>query len=214
MLPLPRPTPMRVGSYKEFFESEISFDPIRKMFNIYMALFIVAAIFIIAGGTYKFYSSGQMIAAFFFFIGSLTIFIIYGIRWFSTSNSVFSKAPVAWPPMINTCPDYLTYYKRMKKGKSSDTCVDLVGVSRNGYLKKFPKGSDEGGVEPEDDAYYFDLTTTSTDPLAKGKELCQRAMTFGLTWEGITNGESCVSSDNGGGDSGGGSNPAGGCPAK
>jgi hypothetical protein len=183
------------------------------MFNIYMALFIVAAIFIIAGGTYKFYSSGQMISAFFFFIGSLTIFIIYGIRWFS-AKSIFSNAPVAWPPIINTCPDYLTYYKRQKKGKSSDTCVDLIGVSRNGYLKMFPKGpADNGGVEPEDDAYYFDLTTTSTDGAAKNAELCQRAMTFGLTWEGITNGESCVSSDNGGGDSGG-SSPAGGCPAK
>ena len=45
---------------------------------------------------------------------------------------------------------------------------------------------------PASDEYYFSLTTTSSDPESKNNELCQRAMSMGLTWEGVTNGEGCV----------------------
>jgi hypothetical protein len=169
-------------------------------------MYIIVAIIVIGLGTLKIVNLQQSIAAFLFFVGSLIIFIIYGIRWFSQNNSIFSETPVSWPPVINTCPDYLTYYKRTKPGKSADNCIDLIGVSRNGMLKVFPKD----GVEPEDDAYYFDLTTKSSDPAAKNAELCQNAMVYGLTWEGITNGESCVLPSGGSSTPGGGS---GGCPA-
>ena len=157
------------------------------MFNIYMIMYIIAAFLVIGGGSYKITQQQQSVAALFFFIGSLTLFIIYGIRWFSQSGSLFSATPVSWPPVINTCPDYLTYYKR----GAQDTCIDLIGIARCGgnqkCLKRYVKGTD-------DDAYFFDLTTKSSDGPSKKAELCKRSMEYGLTWEGITNGEACISS--------------------
>lgn len=174
------------------------------MFNIYLGIYIVIAILVIAGGTYKLMD--QTIAAFFFFAGSVVVFIIFGLRWFN-DKGVFSKTPVQWPPNINTCPDFLTYYKRTVGGAKVDTCIDLIGVSRNGSIKIFPKA----GIEPTADAYYFALATTSTDAAQKNQELCQKAIAAGLTWEGITNGESCTIPDDSG--ASGGVAP-GGCPVQ
>jgi len=162
------------------------------MFNIYMGIFILVAVAVIAGGTYKVNELGMSAGAFLFFAGSLTIFIIYGIRWFAP-NSIFAQTPVSWPPTLNSCPDYLTFYGRtLPNGTKKNACVDMIGVSRNGSLKVFPRG---GGPEPVTDDYYFSLDTTASDPAGKNNELCQRAMSNGLTWEGITNGESCILPD-------------------
>ena len=158
------------------------------MFNIYLGIYIVAAILIIAGGTFSVMKGGQSLAAILFLIGALLIFIVFGIKWFSR-GSVFSETPVSWPPTINTCPDYLVYYGRaMPDGTKQDSCIDLIGISKNGSLKVFPKGASA----PTTDDYYFSLVTKSSDTSAKNAELCQRAITMGLTWEGISNGESCI----------------------
>jgi hypothetical protein len=183
------------------------------MFNIYLAVFIVSALFVTGGGAYKLVGLQQTIGAILFFIGASIVFIVYGIRWFGSSISIFSETPVNWPPTINTCPDYLVYYNRkMADGSSQDSCIDTLGVSKNGSLKVFVKGEEP----PSSDEYYFPLTTKSSDASAKNAELCQRAITYGLTWEGITNGESCITSGgqvapSSGGSSGSGSN---GCPAQ
>jgi hypothetical protein len=160
------------------------------MFNIYLGIYITAAILVIAGGTFKFFGKGQQIAALLFLAGSILVFSVYGIRWFGSSNSIFSKTPVTWPPMINTCPDYLVYYKRPKAdGTHEDTCVDKLGISRNGSLKVFPG---DGNVNNANDEYFFSLQTQSSDPTQRLAELCKRTLTYGLTWEGVSNGESCV----------------------
>lgn len=164
------------------------------MFNIYLGLYIIVAIGLIAGGSYKLYDMNNHYAALIFFAGSLTAFIIYGLRWFAATNAIFSQTPVSWPPTINSCPDYLTAYTRkMPDGTTQPVCIDLLGVSKNGSLKMFVKKDKEDA--PTSDEYYFSLASKSTDPAGKNAELCQRAMTFGLTWEGITNGESCILPD-------------------
>ena len=158
------------------------------MFNIYLGIYIVLSILVLAGGTYKLVVSGLTIAAGLFCIGALATLIIFGLKWFQ-QGSIFSETPVSWPPTINTCPDYLVYFgRKMPDGTTKDTCIDQIGVSKNGSLKIFPK---DGSI-PTSDEYYFSLTTNSSDSAKKNAELCQRAITFGLTWEGITNGESCL----------------------
>lgn len=158
-------------------------------FNIYLAIFVVSALVIVAGGTYQLTNMEYSIAAFLFFICGGGLFALYGLRWFASNASIFSDSPVSWPPSINTCPDYLTYYDRTKAdGTVQKTCIDRVGISRNGTLKAFPAT----GAAPASDDYYFSLATTASDADGKNNELCQRAMTMGLTWEGITNGEGCV----------------------
>jgi hypothetical protein len=68
--------------------------------------------------------------------------------------------------------------------------VDTTGVSRNPVmLKRFPQS---GPVDQEDDSYFFSLATSKSDTASRNREWCQRAIQYGLTWEGITNGESCI----------------------
>ena len=158
------------------------------MFNIYLGIYIVFAILVLAGGTFSMTKGGQTLGAILYFIGALVILSVFGLKWFS-AGSVFSETPVPWPPTINTCPDYLVYYgRKMPDGSTQQTCIDTIGVSRNGALKIFPKD----GAAPLTNDFYFSLSTTSSDPVKKNQELCQKAITAGLTWEGITNGESCI----------------------
>jgi hypothetical protein len=178
------------------------------MFNLYLALYVLGAIALVAGGTFQIYKMEQPIGSLLFFLGAAVIVILYGIRWFGSSGSLFSNAPVSWPPTINTCPDYLVYFgRKMPDGTTQDTCIDTIGVSKNGSIKVFPKGVQP----PSSDEYYFSLSTKSSDSTAKNNELCQRAITNGLTWEGITNGESCITPSGPVAPSAGG-NGSGSCP--
>jgi len=178
--------------------------------NLYLISFIALAFMIIVGGTYQVYNQGQGTSAILFFIGSLTLFIIYGIRWFGASP-LFNPASGPWPPVINTCPDYLTYYQRTVGGIQKDSCIDTIGVSKdNSLLSTFPKD----GTIPENDSYYLDISGLSSDPTTKSTQMCNAAMNQKVTWEGVTNGESCVTRSTGTSGSGSGSGGSGaGCPA-
>jgi len=149
----------------------------------------------------------QSLSALIFFLGSSIVSIIFGMKWFN-ENGVFAKTPVSWPPVINTCPDYLTYYKRTKgtspSAPTENTCIDTIGVSTKDFPKMVKKPSEE-----TDDKYFFILDTGLTDPIKNKIELCKRAMEKGLTWDGITNGESCTASDGSASIS-----PGGNCPSQ
>jgi len=184
--------------------------------NLYLIGFIAVAFMVTVGGAYQLNSSNQTYGAVLFFIGALILFIVYGLRWFGDSP-LFTTTPGPWPPVINSCPDYLTYYKRTVGGVQKDTCIDTIGVSKdNSLLSTFPKG----GVIPDADHYYLDLSGLSSDPATKNTQMCNAAMNQKVTWEGVSNGESCVSplapgaSGASGSGSGSGSGAAGGsaCP--
>lgn len=153
-----------------------------------LILYIFAAIVIGTYPTMLFFQSGRTIAAIVYVVLTLILCILFGLRWFTYGGGNASTGQ--WPPIINACPDYLTYFKRPSISAPSGTtptCIDMVGVSRNATLAKWRK---EFSMEnpPEDDKYYFSLVTTSED---RNTELCVRSIAAGLTWEGITNGESC-----------------------
>ena len=150
-------------------------------FNIKLGIFIIAAIIIVGYGTYVVYGYYKGLGALLYFVGSLYVCIIYGTRWFGPS----SDPVTSWPPIINTCPDYLSYYKRILSDGAHDTCIDTFGIADQSVLQQFPSD----GTIPSDDSYYFSLETTNTD---KKTAMCQQAIGAKLTWEGITNGESCV----------------------
>ena len=146
-------------------------------FDIKLIIYVIGCILTLTLGTYKIFQYYQMLGAIIFFVGALYVCIIYGIRWFNNASS----SATAWPPVINTCPDYLTYYERKKDGKMVPTCIDTIGVAKKSGLKIFPKDGDSNS----DEACFFTIPTTNA-------EKCQQAINMGLTWEGITNGESCV----------------------
>jgi hypothetical protein len=115
------------------------------------------------------------------------IFVFYGMRWFRGTTSVFSYSG-SWPPLINMCPDYLVYFKR----GAEDTCVDLIGVNRsNGGLKRWAK-EDTPANPPGDPSKYFPFVYKPGMDQKALANLCRKTMDAGLTWEGITNGESCT----------------------
>lgn len=157
--------------------------------NIYLILYVLAAAAVVIGGTMKL--KEDTMSAVIFFMGGTFIFVVYGLRWFSSNNSILSQAPVPWPPQINTCPDYLTYYevKNTAGAVTNKTCIDTVGVS-NGYMTKWPT---DGTIPAysSSSSYYFTIDTTETDTAKRNTALCAKAKDAKLTWEGITNGEAC-----------------------
>lgn len=158
------------------------------MFNVWMGIYILFAIVTGIWGITYFMRTGRTLSAVLYFIGILAVLIIFGQRWFSNEKSVFSTKTYKWPPYVNTCPDYLTYYQRTTSTGKKDTCIDRIGVSTKvGTLNKFPAT----GPAPTENSYYFDLTTTSTDPKQRLAELCRKTIDAGLTWEGVTDGDSC-----------------------
>jgi hypothetical protein len=177
--------------------------------NLYLILYGLLALAALLGGVSTLYGMNMSIAAVLYAVGAGFLLVTYGLRWFAGEKSILSGAKVQWPPVMNTCPDFLTYYKRKKSdGTSEDCCIDTIGVSRNAaMLQRFPSS----GPAPEDDKYFFSLKTTKSDSAGRNQELCQRAILYGLTWEGITNGESCILPD--GSKASPSSGADGGCPA-
>ena len=160
-------------------------------FDIKFIIFMIAAGIIVAYGSFKVFEVYQGLGALIYFLGSLYTCFIYGTRWFGDNTDV----PTSWPPIINTCPDFLTYYQRNNNGTKQDTCIDTVGVANPSVLAPWPKD----GSAPTDSKYYFPFVKNKKSDNA---ELCAKAMTAGLTWEGITNGESCITANGTPGSSG------------
>ena len=117
----------------------------------------------------------------------ILIFVFYGIRWFRGTSSVFNYSG-SWPPIINMCPDYLVYFKN----GAQDTCVDLTGVAKGGSSLKPWTKEDNPQNPPADSAKYFPYVYKPGADDVRMKLLCKSTMEAGLTWEGITNGESCT----------------------
>jgi hypothetical protein len=158
--------------------------------NIYEIIFVIAAILVGGGGTLYFGQAGQYIAAILFLILAIATFVVFGLRWFGPQGTL-NQSAVTWPPALNTCPDYLTFYNRTKTNSTTPipSCVDTLGVSVNNSLKVFPA---DGNVNPDDDSYFFALVPGETRAAT-----CARLTQYGLTWEGIFDGESCLSPSSG-----------------
>jgi hypothetical protein len=153
--------------------------------NIYEIIFVIAAILVGGGGTFYFGKNGQYIGALIFLILSILTFVVFGLRWFGPQGTLVQQT-VTWPPALNTCPDYLTFYNRVKTNSSTPvpSCVDTLGVSINNSLKVFPA---DGNINMDDDSYFFTLVPGETRA-----NTCARLTQYGLSWEGIFDGESCL----------------------
>ena len=160
-----------------------------------LILYIFMAIVIGTWPTITLMSGGRSVAAIVYVVLIILVLIFFGLRWFMYGGADSSSD--AWPPIINACPDYLTFFNRPSSSDPSGytpTCIDLVGVSRNGALAKWrPEFSTDN--PPTDDKYYFSVVTTGTNTTTKNQQLCSNAIAAGLSWEGITNGESCFAPD-------------------
>ena len=136
-----------------------------------LIFYILFCIFIGLTITMQLMKSERPIAGIGYLILAILIFVFFGLRWFGVSGK---GTAVQWPPIINSCPDYLTKYERtMSDGTKKQTCIDLVGVSKNCAISKWPTDTT---IPPTAEAYFFNLDGTM-------EEKCARAKAAGLSWE-------------------------------
>jgi hypothetical protein len=152
--------------------------------NWYMILYILASIAFLIYGTTRVYATGQTRGVL-FAIGALIVLVYFGLRWFG--NRI--KKPATWPPIINMCPDYLTYVKELPG------CIDMLGVSRSasGLNKTLPSALSE--LRVSDTRKVFEYTSEHVRAAKTEqdiKAICDRCQNAGITWEGVYDGDTCV----------------------
>ena len=155
------------------------------------------AIIIGIWGTVGLFQSHRQIAAIIFLIGAILVFVYFGMRWFEEGGIGPGNVPKQWPPIVNTCPDFLTYYEYSTgSGVSAKTyraCIDTIGVStKPSALAKWVVGTTVAPTEySETDTKVFNLQGADGVELTNKKK-CDAAIAAGLAWEGITDGFTCT----------------------
>jgi hypothetical protein len=138
------------------------------------------AVFLLLGGiSYLLYSglNRQVAGTLFFVIGFLMSYFYY-VKWFMFGKK--KRLDRATP-----CPDYLTQYIKPASAdgsvKAQTVCLDFVGVSSNGSLKKCVKTPAECMADPTN--YVF---TPPTGAAAKSLSSYQDlAAQYGLLWTSV-----------------------------
>lgn len=132
--------------------------------------------------------SERTLGAFLYFVGAILIFTFYGLRWFSgDALKVTRYESKSWPPIVNTCPDFLSIYERNIPGssKKEKICVDLIGVAEGGIQKLIDP------TNATNDNFVFKLHLDKKGP-ARMKALCQECRLKKVTWEGVYDGTACT----------------------
>ena len=145
-------------------------------------LYVVASIVLIAGGTFRYVRSGAYITAGIYFIGLLIIVIYYGIAWYKPSGVSTSKPEGgAWPPVLNTCPDFLSLYKMGE----TNVCIDTIGIAGAGGISQW--------TDPvqTDEKFQFNLHIGKV-AADRVTALCDECKNKKVTWEGVWDGSSCM----------------------
>ena len=129
-----------------------------------------------------FYKTERFVTAGISLILYILIFTFFGLRWFQNGVSYTGTYTGNWPPIINTCPDYLSLWK----DASGPCCVDRVGVSKNqSLLATWTAGTDTPSAAQKFTHVYI---PSATKTKAQFNALKTAAETAGLSWEGITDG--------------------------
>jgi hypothetical protein len=152
--------------------------------NWYLVLYILGSIAGLVYGTNKVYATGQ-VRGVLFAIGALIVLVYFGLRWF---GSRIDK-PTSWPPVINMCPDYLTYVKGLRG------CVDMLGVTKASAGLTKARPSEISTLSRSNRNKVFEFTSEdvrSAKSVADLQRICNRCQEAGLTWEGIYDGDVCV----------------------
>jgi hypothetical protein len=159
--------------------------------DLYLIFYIFLTIVTGLGVSNYLYKSGRFLSALLFFVGAILVFVFYGTRWFEGASAL--KKTLDWPPVVNQCPDYLTYYGRVKAdGTRQRTCIDTLGVSKKSSVLQPWGNNTMGPSNPANDAFYFNLDVAASNDTERKTALCQAAIQAGVTWEGVTDGEVCT----------------------
>lgn len=152
--------------------------------NWHLVLYMIGSILFIVYGTMKIYSTGESRGIVFAIGISLTL-LYFGLRWF---GSKINK-PKSWPPIVNMCPDYLTYLPNLPG------CIDLVGITSGSSGLTKTKLSEMNTVQLSNTNKVFEYTSADVQAAKTASDLqpiCDRCQSAGVTWEGVYDGEVCV----------------------
>jgi hypothetical protein len=130
------------------------------------------------------FKQNKQIASVLVFMGGIIALYFYYIKWF-----LIPEAHPGWPPYVTPCPDFLTLIdpgdpSTGKPGK----CIDYVGVSANGRLKKIDPASADISMQTEPGDYIFEINTKDRDPATgemkdvSKKDICDQVDNMGLVW--------------------------------
>lgn len=147
---------------------------------------IVFVLFLLGIASYVYTSLQRPVAATLWTLGGALIAFYYGVKWFIAD-------PRADQQLQNTdqsCPDYLSMIPpRTLYTPSSPTqyfCVDYVGVSRNGSLKKMDPSKIRTQIHNPDYRFSVDPVVDFASQSAKSRFLSRlnaRGLSYGAAGE-------------------------------
>ncbi len=144
----------------------------------------ILGVVLVFGASYYLYNlMSRPVASILVFMGGVLALYFYYVKWF-----VIPEMRPSWPPYQTLCPDYLTPVspgyditreggKQIAKPKNGGKfkCVDFVGVSRNGALKRANPAQLQ--TQLQNPSYVFEI-----DPDEKREQLRSRLQSNGLSW--------------------------------
>lgn len=156
------------------------------MKDIQRKAYVVVSIVITLGISYYYYSVlHRPVAGVLWFIGGVIIFFYYWIKWFVTHQ----PPDPDFMPGVNACPDYLSVIPNNSNmyspsSKTQYFCVDYVGVSRNGGLKKMDPAKIASQIN--DPAYTFSVDPLTDFSTSRAKAaFVQRLQAAGLSYNSV-----------------------------
>jgi hypothetical protein len=90
---------------------------------------LYSLICIVVGGGFvaMLYNRGQQIGSMALLVLLILVFLFYGLRWFPGGNLNGTKpGTVAWPPIVNVCPDFMVSWTDKTTGKVY--CYDAANI--------------------------------------------------------------------------------------
>ena len=155
--------------------------------NWYLVFYVVFCLAFVVGGITRLLPMGPKTII--FAVGSVLIFYFFYQRWFGSAGVMNTS----WPPVINTCPDYLTYMPTLP-GVATGGCIDMIGISNNGGLIPVNDTdmSSQSALTSNKVFPYTSTDVTGARDASSLNAICQQCAMMGLTWEGVYDGDSCM----------------------
>lgn len=138
----------------------------------YVYVYWIVGFLVILGVSYQLNKTNNQMAAIFVFLGLGLALYYYYVKWFAIPSKTQT-----WPPYTTPCPDFLTLVDPGSQSGIS-RCLDYVGVSSNGRIKKADPS--KATLQMNESQYAFII-----DRSKKNQDLCGLAQTYGLTWSSI-----------------------------
>jgi hypothetical protein len=133
------------------------------------------------------YRSERIIAAVAILVLFILVFTFFGLRWFKygiTSNSMNKDA--TYPPVINTCPDYMSL--TTKSDGTTKACIDTVGLGVGGSTSRITTWRTGTTPQTATSDHYFNFIYRPGMSKSEIGGLKDQAIDKKITWEGVTDG--------------------------